>query len=211
MSGLFASTDGIEHLADGVVVWHRAVDEEQYLAMILGIAQEAPFRHMRTPGGRQMSVAMTNCGALGWVSDADGYRYDACDPDSGMPWPEMPAAWRRDAKLAADRCGYANFEPDACLINRYEAGARMAAHQDRNEADFSQPVVSVSLGLTAQFVFHGESRAGPPRVVELVSGDALVWGGAARLHFHAVRPLPAGRHPLCGALRYNLTFRRAGP
>lgn len=211
MTGLFASIDGTERLAEGIVLWRGAFDEAGYLADIASIAAAAPFRHMRTPGGREMSVAMTNCGALGWTSDERGYRYSDTDPESGMPWPAIPARWLADAGHAAYRCGYADFVPDACLVNRYEVGARMGSHQDRNEADLSQPVVSVSLGLPAEFAFHGDTRSGTPRRVELNSGDVLVWGGPARLYYHSVRPVRAGMHPLCGALRYNLTFRRAGP
>ena len=210
MHGLFASIDGTERLADGIVLWRDAVDEHGYLADIARIASAAPFRRMRTPGGREMSVAITNCGALGWVSDTHGYRYADTDPESGMPWPAIPERWLSDARHAAYRCGYSDFVPDACLVNRYEVGARMGAHQDRNEADFSQPVVSVSLGLPAQFAFHGDSRTGPARHIDLYSGDVLVWGGRSRLYFHSVRPVRAGVHPLCGSLRYNLTFRRAG-
>lgn len=211
MSGLFAEDDGTERLGDGIILWRDAVDAPRYVADIARISAEAPFRFMRTPGGQPMSVAMTNCGPYGWISDAEGYRYSDADPDTGMPWPEMPVHWKRDAAEAARRLGHPGFEPDACLINRYVVGARMSAHQDRDEADLGHPVVSVSLGLEARFVFHGPTRDGPARSLILNNGDVLAWGGPARMHFHAVRPITAGQHPLTGALRYNLTFRRARP
>lgn len=211
MTGLFASIDGTERLGEGIVLWRDAIDETRYAAAIARVALEAPFRRMLTPGGRQMSVAITNCGQLGWVSDTHGYRYSATDPDSAMRWPAMPADWLDDASHAAFRCGFSGFVPDACLINRYQVGDRMGAHQDRNESDFTQPVVSMSIGLPAEFTFHGASRAGNVGRIDLHSGDVLVWGGPARLHFHSVRPIRAGTHGLCGAVRYNLTFRRAAP
>lgn len=211
MDDLFGNIADEARLEDGVLLWRGALDEARYVADIAQVAAAAPFRHMCTPGGRTMSVAMTNCGSFGWVSDAAGYRYAPTDPDSGKAWPAMPPAWRRDAVEAAARCGFPGFEPDVCLINRYAVGARMSAHQDRDEADLRQPVVSMSLGLSARFVFHGPLRSGKARTLELRSGDVLVWGGPARMHFHAVRPVAAGSHPLTGPLRYNLTFRRARP
>jgi len=170
----------------------------------------AAFRHMTTPGGFQMSVAMTNCGALGWVSDACGYRYTAFDGASGRPWPPMPATFRSLATGAATLAGFGGFEPDACLINRYVPGARLTAHQDRNERDYVHPIVSVSLGLPAVFLLGGLSRAGRCLRVPLMHGDVLVWGGPARLRYHGVAPLADGVHPLTGRCRINLTFRRAG-
>ncbi|HEX6735188.1 MAG TPA: DNA oxidative demethylase AlkB [Azonexus sp.] len=173
------------------------------------IAAVAPFRHMQTPGGQSMSVAMTNCGPLGWVSDRAGYRYQATDPASGRVWPAMPEMLRRLAGEAAALAGFAGFAPDACLINRYVPGARMSLHQDRDERDFSQPIVSVSLGLPVVFQFGGETRSGPRLNLPLAHGDVLVWGGPDRLRFHGVQTLAAGEHPLTGGCRYNLTFRRA--
>jgi alkylated DNA repair protein (DNA oxidative demethylase) len=170
----------------------------------------APLRHLRTPGGQAMSVATTNCGALGWVSDHRGYRYEAADPVSGQPWPVMPASFHALAVSAAARAGFPGFAPDACLINRYAPGARMSLHQDRDERDLAQPIVSVSLGLPATFLWGGPQRAGRTRRVPLAHGDVVVWGGPARLHFHGVLPLAAGEHPRLGACRINLTFRRAG-
>lgn len=209
MAGLFADPAGGEQLADGIHLWRGAVDERAYLEAITSVADAAPFRHMATPGGRPMSVAMSNCGGFGWISDAAGYRYAAHDPVTGRPWPALPETWLADAGRMATGSGYPDFRPDACLINRYAVGARMTAHQDRNEADFSQPIVSLSLGLPATFAFHGPTRSGKAMTVALSSGDALVWGGVARLHYHAVRPVRAGSHPLAGAFRYNVTLRRA--
>ena len=173
------------------------------------VAEAAPFRHMLTPNGRRMSVAMTNCGAVGWISDRAGYRYDARDPESGRPWPPMPDAFGQLATQAAGRAGFHAFVPDACLINRYEPGARLSLHQDRDERDFDAPIVSVSLGLPAVFLFGGLRRADTPRRVPLVHGDVVVWGGPSRLRYHGVLPLADGHHPLMGAYRVNLTFRKA--
>jgi DNA oxidative demethylase len=185
------------------------LDAPQLLAEIERIAAAAPFRHLRTPGGQAMSVAMTNCGPLGWVSDRAGYRYQASDPDSGQPWPMMPPRLRQLAAEAAALAGFADFAPDACLINRYLPGARMSLHQDRDERDFSQPIVSLSLGLPVIFQLAGETRSGPRLRLQLAHGDVLVWGGPDRLRYHGVQALAAGEHPLTGACRYNLTFRRA--
>jgi alkylated DNA repair protein (DNA oxidative demethylase) len=178
-------------------------------ADVHAIEQAAPFRHMITPGGFRMSVAMTNCGAYGWVSSERGYRYDALDPATGMPWPEMPwtiAALGRDAAEAA---GFAGFVPDACLVNRYDPGARLTLHQDKDERDFSQPIVSVSLGVPAAFLFGGLRRRDRPARVELAHGDVVVWGGPARLRYHGVAPLRDAEHGFAGRSRINLTLRRA--
>ncbi|MBL8238886.1 MAG: DNA oxidative demethylase AlkB [Bryobacterales bacterium] len=172
-------------------------------------AASAPFRHMVTPGGFRMSVAMTNCGPLGWVTDRKGYRYSAVDPESGQPWPAMPESFRELAYKAAREAGFAGFTPDACLINRYAPGAKMSLHQDKDERDFSQPLVSVSLGLPAVFLFGGLSRKDKVERVPLRHGDVVVWGGAARLFYHGIMPIKDGMHPLTGAFRFNLTFRRA--
>jgi alkylated DNA repair protein (DNA oxidative demethylase) len=173
------------------------------------IVAQAPFRHMFTPGGHQMSVAMTICGDAGWVTDRTGYRYDGVDPDSGKLWPEMPAVLRELAAEAAAEGGFANFLPDACLINRYEPGARMSLHQDKDEQDFAAPIVSVSLGLPAIFLFGGSKRSDKPGRFRLVHGDIVVWGGPSRLFFHGVAPLADGEHAVLGRQRINLTFRRA--
>jgi len=173
------------------------------------IKTAAPFRHLVTPGGFRMSVAMTNCGSLGWVSDRRGYRYDACDPLSGRPWPPMPQVFLELARSAAQAGGFPGFIPDACLLNRYDPGARLTLHQDKDERDFSAPIVSVSLGLPAIFLFGGDSRKDKQRRVPLQHGDVVVWGGPARLHHHGVLALKEGHHDLLGAQRLNLTFRRA--
>ena len=167
------------------------------------------WRHMLTPGGQRMSVAMTNCGRTGWVSDRCGYRYQSIDPNSGRAWPPMPASWCALATRAAARAGFARFEPDVCLVNRYQPGARLSLHQDRNERDFSAPVVSVSLGLPAIFLFGGARREDPAKRVALFHGDVVVWGGLQRLAFHGIQPLADGEHPTLGHCRINLTFRRA--
>jgi DNA oxidative demethylase len=180
------------------------------LAEVQRIAKAAAFRHLETPGGFRMSVAMTNCGALGWVSDRRGYRYTALDPLSGQAWPAMPAAFLALAHDAAERAGFRGFIPDACLMNRYEPGARLTLHQDKDENDFSAPIVSVSLGLPAVFLFGGKARKDKQRRIPLQHGDVVVWGGPARLFHHGVSPLKEGHHPELGRQRLNLTFRRAG-
>ncbi|WP_304187584.1 DNA oxidative demethylase AlkB [Phenylobacterium aquaticum] len=185
---------------------HHAPD---LIAAIAEIDARAPFRHMATPSGKQMSVAMTNCGARGWTTDRRGYRYDPTDPLTGRTWPAMPDLFQTLAREAAVGAGFPDFQPDACLINRYIPGARMALHQDKDEIDFTQPIVSVSLGLPAIFLWGGQARADRPRRLPLLHGDVVVWGGADRLVFHGVHALGEGEHPLTGAVRYNLTFRRA--
>jgi alkylated DNA repair protein (DNA oxidative demethylase) len=180
------------------------------VAVLDDIAEAAPFRHMSTPGGHQMSVAMTNCGAFGWVTDLSGYRYDPIDPESGKPWPAMPAVFAELAQSAAAEAGFPAFAPDACLINRYQPGARMSLHQDKDEQDFAAPIVSMSLGLPAIFLFGGLKRSDRPRRFRLEHGDVVVWGGPARLAFHGVAPLADGEHGLIGRRRINLTFRKAG-
>ncbi len=183
--------------------------EGALLAALGAVATQAPFRHMVTPGGFTMSVAMTNCGAAGWVTDRRGYRYDANDPESDRPWPAMPAAFAELARRAAAAAGFDGFAPDACLLNRYRPGARLTLHQDKNERDFGAPIVSVSLGLPAVFLWGGLSRSDRARRVRLAHGDVVVWGGPARLAYHGVDTLRGGDHALTGAVRYNLTFRRA--
>jgi alkylated DNA repair protein (DNA oxidative demethylase) len=173
------------------------------------VAAAAPFRRMATPGGRRMSVAMTNCGSRGWVTDARGYRYQPDDPDNGHPWPPMPASFVHFAARAATAAGYPDFTPDACLVNRYEPGARMTLHQDVNEQDFAQPIVSVSLGLPATFLFGGPERGDKTQRVPLQHGDVVVWGGPSRRWFHGVLPVRDGVHPLFGRCRVNLTLRCA--
>lgn len=180
------------------------------LAEVAAVTAQAPLRQMLTPGGQRMSVAMSNCGALGWVSDRRGYRYDPIDPERGLAWPALPPLFLRLAQDAAERAGFAGFTPDACLINRYRPGDRLSLHQDRNERDFGAPIVSVSLGLPAIFLWGGPRRADRPRRLPLAHGDVLLWGGPSRLVYHGVLPLAEGSHPLTGAERINLTLRRAG-
>lgn len=184
----------------------RGFAPDDTLARVEAIAAAAPFRHMITPGGFRMSVAMTNCGALGWVSDRSGYRYSPVDPETGLPWPPMPESFLRLASEAAASANFLAFVPEACLINRYAPGAKMSLHQDRDERDLSQPIVSVSLGLPAVFLFGGPSRKDPVQRIALEHGDVVVWGGPARLFYHGVMPLKEGARPY----RFNLTFRRAG-
>ena len=184
--------------------------ERQLLTGVEAVLTRAPLRHLITPGGFRMSVAMSNCGRLGWVSDLKGYRYDANDPDSGRPWPAMPAAFLDLAGAAARAGGFEGFVPDACLINRYEPGTRLSLHQDRDEGNYDWPIVSVSLGLPAVFLFGGPKRSDKAQRVPLAHGDVVVWGGPSRLHYHGVLPVKEGTHPLTGACRINLTFRKAG-
>ena len=182
--------------------------ETPLIAAIRSVVARAPFRHLVTPGGHRMSVAMTNSGAVGWVSDRRGYRYDTIDPDSRQPWPLMPDVFMRVAQQAAARAGFTGFHPEACLINRYEPGAKLSLHQDKDELDFAQPIVSVSLGLPATFLFGGLSRSDRTARHRLTHGDVVVWGGPARLAYHGVMPLVDGEHPLLGRQRINLTFRK---
>ena len=182
--------------------------EAELIEALQEIVAQAPFRHMGTPGGHTMSVAMTNCGSVGWVTDRGGYRYGNIDPVSGQPWPQMPPVFRALAVQAAAEGGFDGFAPDACLVNRYVPGARMSLHQDKDELDFSAPIVSVSLGLPAIFLFGGLKRSDKPRRFRLAHGDVVVWGGPARLFFHGVAPLAEGEHPLLGRERVNLTFRK---
>jgi len=209
---LFGDEPHVVPLAPGAMLlgaFARPVEAALMAALDLVVAQAA-FRHMLTPGGRRMSVAMTNCGALGWISDRGGYRYAALDPQTQRAWPAMPDAFLELAARAAGRAGFPGFVPDACLVNRYEPGARLTLHQDRDERDFSAPIVSVSLGLPAVFLFGGERRGDPVQRVALAHGDVVVWGGPTRLRFHGVLPLADGRHPLTGRHRVNLTLRKAG-
>lgn len=196
---------------DAVLLRGLALADADRLATALAdVVAAAPFRHMCTPGGHRMSVAMSNCGALGWTSDAGGYRYTTVDPATGRAWPAMPEALRELARRAAATAGFPGFEPDACLVNRYAPTARMTLHQDRNERDLGAPIVSVSLGLPAVFLFGGDTREARPTRVPLAHGDVVVWGGASRLRYHGILPLTAGHHPQIGPWRINLTFRRAG-
>ncbi len=211
MTGDLFDRDGRVVIGQGALLLrgHALALDRALLDAIETIAREAPFRHMTTPGGYRMSVAMTGCGQAGWVTDRTGYRYDRHDPESGRPWPAMPGVFRDLACEAAAEAGFPGFDPDACLVNRYAPGTRLSLHQDKDERDLSQPVVSVSLGLPAIFQFGGDRRADRPRRVPLAHGDVVVWGGPARLAYHGVLALKDGTHPLTGACRFNLTFRRA--
>lgn len=183
--------------------------EDELLAAVNEVAAAAPFRHMLTPGGQRMSVAMTNCGEVGWVTDRTGYRYDRLDPETGLPWPAMPACFMALAERAAEQAGFASFQPDVCLVNRYEPGARMSLHQDRDEREFASPIVSVSLGLGATFLFGGLKRTDRPHRLPLSHGDVVVWGAERRLAYHGVAPMADGCHPTVGRVRFNLTMRKA--
>lgn len=198
-------------LATGVTMLKSfaLADAELLLEQVREIAAISPFRHMVTPGGFTMSVGLTNCGRLGWVTDRSGYRYDPVDPATGRAWPSMPAVFERLARNAAGEAGFANFTPDACLVNRYEPEARLTLHQDKNERDYDAPIVSVSLGLPARFLLGGLKRSDRTKSVPLIHGDVLVWGGPSRLRFHGVAPIREGHHPATGSYRINLTFRRA--
>lgn len=212
IADLFArSRAALEPLAPGAMVLRgfALAETAALLAAVESVAAVAPFRHMVTPGGFRMSVAMTNCGAAGWVTDRHGYRYDALDPETGRPWPAMPDLFHGLAARAAAVSGYAGFDADACLVNRYAPGARLTLHQDRNERDFAQPIVSVSLGLSATFLFGGAARRERPRRLRLESGDVVVWGGPSRLAFHGVDVLADGEDSLTGRCRINLTLRQA--
>ena len=201
-----------EELApDAIVLRGFALPNANALVNALSeVTAQSPFRHMITPGGFRMSVAITNCGSLGWVTDRNGYRYHPIDPESGRPWPAMPSCFADVARSAAATAGFAGFAPDACLINRFEVGAKLSLHQDRDERDLTAPIVSVSLGLPAVFLFGGLTRADKPKRVALAHGDVVVWGRAARLRYHGVMRLEEGQHDLLGSHRVNLTFRKAG-
>lgn len=201
----------IERLGPEAVILRgfALLEEAKLLAALNKVVDLAPFRYMVTPGGHRMSVAMTNCGSLGWVTDATGYRYDALDRESGQPWPPMPEPFLALARAAAREAGFSAFIPDACLINRYEPGAKLSLHQDKDERDLSQPIVSVSLGLPATFVFGGTKRSDPKQHVPLTHGDVVIWGGLNRLSYHGILPLEEGEHPLLGKYRLNLTLRKA--
>jgi alkylated DNA repair protein (DNA oxidative demethylase) len=200
-----------QHLAEGVcliagqtqsimsAIW-QAVEE---------VLQQAPLRHMQTPGGHTMSVSMSNCGELGWISDRHGYRYSRQDPQTGQPWPTMPVVLHQLARSWAAQAGFDNFASNACLINCYQAGSKMSLHQDRDERDFSHPIVTLSLGLPARFMLGGTQRQAPTHKILLQHGDVLVFGGAARLCFHGIMPLADGEHALLGKRRISLTFRHA--
>ncbi|MEJ5114402.1 DNA oxidative demethylase AlkB [Erwinia billingiae] len=200
-----------EPLAEGAVILRRRAREDagELMRLVEEVSARNPFHHRITPGGHRMSVAMTNCGDFGWSTDSRGYQYSERDNASGLRWPAMPDRFRQLARECAHEAGFAQFNPDACLINRYEPGAKLTLHQDKDEQDLKQPIVSVSLGLPAVFQFGGFDRGDATQRVLLEHGDIVVWGGPSRLRFHGILPLKPGIHPLTGAFRYNLTFRRA--
>ncbi len=213
MLDLFADeTPWQEPLAEGAVILRRfaRADADELIKQIENVAQRSPFRQMVTPGGYTMSVAMTNCGDRGWTTRQRGYLYSPDDPLTGKPWPAMPQAFRRLSDTASAAAGYRDFCPDACLINRYAPGAKLSLHQDKDEPDLQQPIVSVSLGLPAVFQFGGLKRNDPLVRIMLEHGDVVVWGGASRLFYHGILPLKPGHHPATGEVRYNLTFRCTG-
>jgi alkylated DNA repair protein (DNA oxidative demethylase) len=205
--------DESAHLQLGTAAWllrgFALSKETTILQTLEAVLAEAPPRSMKTPGGQSMSVLTTSCGNLGWVSDHSGYRYEACDPSTGKPWPAMPALFASLAVAAAAEVGFQDFRPDACLINCYETGAKMGLHQDKDERDFSQPIVSVSLGIGAVFLFGGFKRSDRVFRIALNHGDVVVWGGEDRLRFHGVQPVKPAVHDKLGARRVNLTFRKA--
>ncbi len=202
----------IQILAPGAILLRGLASEVAVTLWtdLQAVLEEAPLRHMTTPGGFQMSVSMSNCGSLGWISQSTGYLYSRTDPANGRLWPDMPASFKTLALDAAARAGFDGFVPDACLINHYEPGARLSLHQDRDERDFKHPIVSVSLGLPATFVFGGAKRNDPAARVAVAHGDVVVWGGPSRLRFHGVLTLKHGHHPMTGRSRFNLTLRGAG-
>jgi alkylated DNA repair protein (DNA oxidative demethylase) len=211
-AGLPETDQSVEALCEGATILRgfAGASAQALFEDLQQLAAAVPFRHMITPGGYRMSVAMTNCGDAGWVSDEGGYRYDSVDPLSGVGWPPMPPLFQSLAVNAAAAAGFPDFHPDACLINRYEPGAKLSLHQDKDERDLAAPIVSVSLGLPAVFLFGGTRRSDRPRRIRLESGDIAVWGGPARLTYHGIAPLADGDHPLTGRCRINLTFRKAG-
>lgn len=210
MDDLFNAVRQTETLGpDAVFLPGRALDQERDLVeTIETIAAFSPLRRLQTPGGRQFSVRMTNCGELGWHSDRGGYRYESVDPLTGRKWPGLPREWSRLARDLAREAGFDGFTPQACLINCYEPGARMGLHQDRDEEALESPIVSISLGVPALFLFGGVAKTDAVRKIPLLSGDVVVWGGRSRLFYHGIAPLKPGTHPLTGALRWNLTLRR---
>ncbi|WP_339866780.1 DNA oxidative demethylase AlkB [Pseudohongiella nitratireducens] len=213
-SDFFLSTDQDEQLAigPGAFCFKGAIiqDGVEIIRAVNDVVAKAEFRHLITPGGRRISVAMSNCGRQGWVSDHAGYRYQTTDPLTGNAWPVMPRILLATAQSLAARAGFGNFNPDVCLINRYRAGDRMGLHQDRDEGNVTAPIVSLSLGLPATFIWGGLQRSGPTQRFILEHGDAVVWGGEDRLRFHGVAPLKAGEHPLTKDCRINITFRQTG-
>lgn len=199
----------IEELAPGVFLFRSYVNEDTFMNVIQDVASDAPFRHMVTPGGKKINVAGTSMGDCGWYSDRNGYRYEKSDPLTGRNWPDIPKEIQKIISDAAIKAGFQNFIADSCFINRYEPGVRLTSHIDQDEKDFNQPIVSVSIGVSAIFQIYGETRSGKALNIPLHSGDLLIFGGPARRHYHDVKKLETDNHPLTGHFRYNLTFRKA--
>ena len=199
----------IEELRPGIFLFRSHVNVEEFMKVVTSTAEKIPFRQMITPGGKKINVSVTSMGENGWYSDRRGYRYERIDPVTGNEWPKMPKDIETIISNAAKKAGFENFFPDSCLINCYKPGVGLTAHVDKDEIDFSQPIVSVSLGVSAVFQIFGENRNGKVMNIPLHSGDLLIFGGPARKFYHGVRKIKVQSHPLTGNLRFNLTFRRA--
>lgn len=202
-------TPKMEMIDEGVTLFRNYVDSEVFYNHIMKMSKIAPFRHMITPGGKRINVSITNAGDVGWYSDRKGYRYSKIDPLSGNSWPALPQIFIKTACAVATKSGFDNYMPDSCLINCYEPAVRLTPHQDQDEKDFNQPIVSLSIGVSAIFQLYGNKRGGTPKNIILNDGDILVFGGPARRYFHGVKKLDLDSHPLTGSKRYNLTFRKA--
>jgi len=198
-----------EWVMEGVCLLRSFADPLRLAPLIESVLSISPLRQMVTSRGFKMSVATSNCGSVGWVSDRKGYRYSTVDPETQKPWPAMPEVFSQLASAAASKAGFRNFQSDACLINCYKSGTQMGAHQDKDEQDFAAPIVSVSLGIPARFFIVGPERRGQSTPIDLLSGDVVVFGGPARKHFHGVRKLKPAKDALFGDQRVNLTFRKA--
>lgn len=199
----------IEEIYPDLFVLANFVDTNPLMVQVERITKVSPFRKMMTPNGHYTGVALTNCGDFGWTSDRNEYRYSSSDPLNNQPWLAIPESFKALAKNAAHVAGFKDFEPDACLINQYLIGTKLGSHQDKNEKDFSQPIVSVSIGLSAVFQIFGNQRAGQAINYRLYDGDVVVWGNSARLCYHGVRTLSAAElDPTCQQ-RINITFRKS--
>lgn len=207
MNDLFANHQATEILQD-IYLINGFADHHGLMSAIKRVVVKAPFRYMRTPGGKRLNISMTNCGDLGWISEPSGYRYAKYDPTTGEPWPKMPAEFFALAQQAAELCGFAAFKPNACLINHYHKGKELTSHQDKNEPDLSQPIVSVSLGMSARFQIYGDARHNKPQQIELYDGDVMVWGRSARLMYHGVKTTQSVPHQDLGFHRFNVTMRK---
>ncbi len=208
MSDLFAtnSTAPLEIQRD-IFLLRTQTNLKECLPEIRRVVQQAPFRYMKTPGGKRLHISMTNCGELGWISESCGYRYARHDPSNGERWPKMPQLFKSLAQKAAEQCGFNAFKPNACLINHYKQGDELTSHQDKNEPDMTQPIVSVSLGMSAHFQIYGDNRHNKAQVIELYDGDVMVWGRTARLMYHGVKTSKSIPHAELGFHRFNLTMR----